>query len=54
MYNDQLLPLLGQFLLIPNRINKFMDLTGIFSPLLLSVLLGNDEYLGINVYLAFQ
>ena len=25
-YNDQLLPLLRQFFLIPNRINKFMDL----------------------------
>jgi len=25
-YNDQLLPLVRQFLLIPNRNNKFMDL----------------------------
>jgi len=24
-YYDRLLPLLGQFVLIPNRINKFMD-----------------------------
>jgi len=28
-YSDRLLPLLRQFLVIPNRINKFADLRGI-------------------------
>ena len=30
MYNDRILPLLRQFLHIPNRITKFMDLTANF------------------------
>jgi hypothetical protein len=30
-YNDWLLPLLRQFLFIPNRVNKFMDLKANFS-----------------------
>jgi hypothetical protein len=46
-YNNRLLPLIRQFFLIPNRINKFTELTVMFHLLLESVLQEFVHYLEI-------
>jgi len=54
-YNDRILPLLGQFLLIPNENTKFMNLVvNCSSPCLKTILLGFDKYLVVCDFLAFQ
>jgi len=54
-YCYRLLPLLRKFLLIPNRNDKFMNLTAnCLTPCFKSVLLVFDQYLVICDFVAFQ
>ena len=55
-FNDRLLPLLRQFFLIPNILNKFLDLRANCATPCINqlVLLVFDQYLAICVFLAFQ
>jgi hypothetical protein len=53
-YNNGRLPVIRQFLLIPNRVNKLVDYRQMFCVLLESVLLEFNHYLAIYTFLTLS